>query len=51
MFGYTYLFGDPVVRGKLAKVTESISFAAYCVDKALAAIGFVTLLVVTVNII
>ena len=50
MFGYTYLFGDPVVRGKLAKVTESISFGAYCVDKALAAIGFVAILV-AVNII
>ena len=50
MFGYTYLFGDPVVRGKLAKVTENISFGAYCIDKALAAIGVVALLV-AVNII
>ena len=50
MFGYTYLFGDPAVRGKLAKVTESISFGAYCIDKVLAGIGFVTILV-AVNII
>ena len=50
MFGYTYLFGDPVVRGKLKRVTDHISFGAYCVDKALAAIGFVAILV-AVNII
>ena len=50
MFGYTYVFGDPVLRGKISKVTDKISFAAYCADKALAAIGVIAILM-AVNII
>lgn len=46
MLGYTYLIGDPAIRDKVHKVTDTINFWGYCLDKVLAAIGAVSLLVI-----
>ena len=38
----TYIFGDPKIRAKVheEEIREKLRFAAFCVEKAMACLGF-----------